>query len=165
MITTVVISLIGCIAFFLLILGVTVTLPSPGLISFFPEDVQERLRPRVENKPMTFKRFMGWVILAAFCILFIGLFVYGAADGIKNGYSFWQFLLRFLIIGASIKVFDIVFFDYFILTRTRFFQHFFPETEGCKGWKDFGFNRKQQIRQCILIPVCCLITALICTLF
>lgn len=61
------------------------------------------------------------------------------------------------------KVFDIVFFDYFILTKTRFFQHFFPETEGCKGWKDFGFNRKQQIRQCIMIPVCCLITALICT--
>ena len=34
---------------------------------------------------------------------------------------------------------------------------------GCKGWKDFGFNRKQQIRQCIMIPVCCLIIALICT--
>lgn len=164
MFLTAVLSLAGCIAFFLLILGVTVTLPSPGLISFFPEDVQERLRPRVENKPMTFKRFMGWVILAAFCILYIGLFVYGAADGIKNGYSFWQFLLRFLIMGASIKVFDIVFFDYFILTRTRFFQHFFPETEGCRGWKDFGFNRKQQIRQCILIPVCCLICAFICTL-
>lgn len=73
MILTVVLSLIGCIAFFLLILGVTVTLPSPRLISFF------------------------------------------------------------------------------------------PETEECKGWKDFGFNRKQQIRQCIMIPVCCLITALICT--
>ena len=73
MIVTVVLSLIGCIAFFLLILGVTVTLPSPGLISFF------------------------------------------------------------------------------------------PETEGCKEWKDFGFNRKQQIRQCIMIPVCGLIIALICT--
>ena len=113
---------------------------------------------------MTFKRFMGWVILIAFCILYIGLLVYGASDGIKNGYSFWQFYLRFLIIGASMKVFDIVFFDYFILTRTRFFQHFFPETEGCKGWKDFGFNRKQQIRQCVAIVVLSLIVAFICTL-
>jgi hypothetical protein len=77
MLVTFILSLTGCIAFFLLILGVTVTLPSPGLI--------------------------------------------------------------------------------------RFFQHFFPETEGCTGWKDFGFNRKQQIRQCIMIPVCCLIAALICT--
>ena len=165
MLLTAVLSLAGCIAFFLMILGVTVTLPSPMLISFFPEDVQERLRPRVENQPMTFKRAMGWVMLAAFCLFYIGISVYGASDGIKNGYSFWQFLLRFLIIGAAMKVFDIVFFDWFILTRTRFFQHFFPETEGCKGWKDFGFNRKQQIRQCIAIPVCCLICAFICTLF
>ncbi len=164
MFLTAVLSFAGCIAFFLMILGVTVTLPSPMLISFFPEDVQERLRPRVENQPMTFKRAMGWVILAAFCLFYIGIFVYGASDGIKNGYSFWQFLLRFLIIGAVMKVFDIVFFDWFILTRTRFFQRFFPETEECRGWKDFGFNRKQQIRQCIVIPVCCLICAFICTL-
>lgn len=164
MLLTVVLSLIGCAAFFLMILGVTVTLPSPKLISFFPEDVQERLRPRVENKPVTFKRFMGWVILAAFCLLYIGIFVYGASDGLKNGFSFWLFLLRFLIIGVSMKVFDIVFFDWFILTKTGFFQHFFPETEGCAGWKEFGFNRKQQIRQCIFIPVCCLICAVICSL-
>ncbi len=164
MLLTAVLSLAGCIAFFLMILGVTVTLPSPMLISFFPEDVQERLRQRVENKPMTFKRAMGWVILAAFCLFYIGIIVYGAADGLKNDYSFWQFLLRFLIIGAAMKVFDIVFFDWFILTRTSFFQHFFPETDGCKGWKDFGFNRKQQIRQCIVIPLCCLICAFICTL-
>lgn len=164
MLLTAVLSLAGCIAFFLMILGVTVTLPSPMLISFFPEDVQERLRPRVENQPMTFKRAMGWVMLAAFCLFYIGIVVYGASAGIKNGYSFWQFLLRFLIIGAAMKVFDIVFFDWFILTRTRFFQHFFPETEGCRGWKEFGFNRKQQIRQCIAIPVCCLICAFICTL-
>lgn len=126
MLLTAVLSLAGCIAFFLMILGVTVTLPSPMLISFFPEDVQERLRPRVENQPMTFKRAMGWVMLAAFCLFYIGIVVYGASDGIKNGYSFWQFLLRFLIIGAAMKVFDIVFFDWFILTRTRFFSALFP---------------------------------------
>ncbi len=164
MLVTVVLSLTGCAAFFLMILGVTVTLPSPKLISFFPEDVQERIRPRVENKPMTFKRFMGWVILVAFCLFYIGIMVCGAADGLKNDYSFWQFLLRFLIIGAVMKVFDIVFFDWFILTKTEFFQHFFPETAGCAGWKDFGFNRKQQIRQCVSIPVCCLIFAVICSL-
>lgn len=67
MLVTVLLSLIGCAAFFLMILGVTVTLPLPKLIRFFPEDVQERLRPRIENKPMTFKRFMGWVILAIIC--------------------------------------------------------------------------------------------------
>ncbi len=37
----------------------------------------------------------------------------------------------------------------------------FPETEGCEGWKQFGYNRKQQIRQCIIIPICCLLSALV----
>ena len=35
---------------------------------------------------------------------------------------------------------------------------------GCKGWKDFGFNRKQQTRQCVAIVVLSLIVAFICTL-
>ena len=47
----------------------------------------------------------------------------------------------------------------FLLTKTHFFQHYFPETEGCAGWQNFGFNRKEQIRQCIIIPVCCLALA------
>ena len=84
MLLTVVLSLAGCIAFFLMILGVTVTLPSPMLISFFPEDVQERLRPRVKNQPMTFKRAMGWVMLAAFCLFCIGIMVYGAVVDSKD---------------------------------------------------------------------------------
>lgn len=53
--------------------------------------------------------------------------------------------------------------DYILLTKTQFFQHYFPETKNCIGWKQFGYNRKQQIRQCIIIPVCCLIGALILT--
>ena len=42
-----------------------------------------------------------------------------------------------------IMAFDIICLDYFLLTKTRFFLYYFPETEGCAGWKDFGYNRKQ----------------------
>ena len=63
-----------------------------------------------------------------------------------------------------IMAFDIICLDYFLLTKTRFFLHYFPETEGCAGWKDFGYNRKQQTRQCILSLSGSLITAWIFTL-
>ena len=162
MVLTLILSLIGCISLFLTIWGVTVTLPTSLLIKNFPADVQVCLKPRLENLPMSFKRVTGWLILIAFCVLFLGLFVYGASDGIRNGYSFPQFFLSFFIIGALIKVFDIVCLDYILLTKTQFFQHYFPETNDCAGWKQFGYNRKQQIRQCIMIPVCCFIAALIC---
>ena len=67
--------------------------------------------------------------------------------------------LRFFIIGAVIKAFDIIALDWFLLTKTHFFQHYFPETEGCAGWKDFGYNRRQQARQCVMIVIGSAITA------
>ena len=164
MITTLLLSLSGCILLFLCIWGVTVTMPTELLAKNFPKDVQEALRPRLDSLPMSFKRVVGWVILIVFCLGFLGLFVIGAIDGLKNGYNFWQFFLRFILIGGIIKAFDIICLDYVLLTKTRFFQHYFPETEGCKGWQDFGYNLKQQTRQCIMILAGSLITALICSL-
>ena len=67
--------------------------------------------------------------------------------------------LESMPLTPKIKVFDIVGLDFFLLTKTRFFQHYLPETEGCAGWKQFGYNRKQQTRQCIIIPICCLLSA------
>ena len=114
---------------------------------------------------MSPKRILGWVILILFIAGYIGLFAIAGIDGIRHGFTFRQFFFRFLTIGAVIKVFDIVCLDYFLLTKTHFFQHYFPETEGCAGWKDFGYNRKQQIGQCIKIIIGSALTAWICTLF
>lgn len=163
MVLTLILSLTGCLSLFLAIWGLTVTMPTGLLARNFPSDVQACLKPRLESLPMSFKRVVGWIILIGFCILFLGLFIIGAIDGFKNGYTFLQFFLRFLIIAASVKVFDIVCLDYILLTKTQFFQHYFPETKDCIGWKQFGYNRRQQIRQCIIIPVCCLIGAFICS--
>ena len=165
MVLTLILSLTGCISLFLAIWGVTVTMPTGLLAKNFPSDVQVCLKPRLESLPMSFKRVVGWIILIGFCILFLGLFIIGAIDGFKNGYTFLQFFRRFLIIAASVKVFDIVCLDYILLTKTQFFQHYFPETKDCIGWKQFGYNRRQQIRQCIIIPICCLIGALVLSFF
>lgn len=159
MILTLLLAFAGCILLFLGIWGVTVTLPTGLLIQNFPEDVQEKLRPRIDSLPMSPRRVLGWIILILFCMGYIALFLIGGIDGMKNGFSFMQFFLRFFIIGAVIKVFDIAALDYFLLTKTRFFQHYFPETEGCAGWQDFGYNRKQQTRQCIMILIGSLLLA------
>lgn len=144
----------GCILLFLGIWGVTVTMPTKLLARNFPEDVQEKLQPRLNSIPMSPKRVLGWVILILFIAAYLSLFVIGGIDGLRNSFSFWQFFLRFFMIGAVIKAFDIICLDYFLLTKTHFFQHYFPETEGCAGWQDFGYNRKQQTRQCILTVIC-----------
>ena len=161
---TILLSIAGCVLLFLGIWGVTVTMPTGLLAGNFPEDVQEKLRPRIENLPMSPKRVLGWIILILFIAGYIGLFIAGGMDGLKNSFSFGQFFLRFFIIGAVIKAFDIICLDYILLTKTHFFQHYFPETEGCKGWQDFGYNRKQQTRQCVLIVAGSALTAWIFTM-
>ena len=50
---TVILSLAGCVLLFLGIWGVTVTLPTARLAKNFPEDVQEKLRPRLEGLSMS----------------------------------------------------------------------------------------------------------------
>ncbi len=161
MLLTMALSIAGCILLFLTIRGAVVTMPTGLLIGYFPKDVQERLRPRIESLPMSFRRAAGWIILVLSAAAYIGLFIAGGIDGIRKGFSFSQFFLRFFIIGAVIKAFDIICLDYFLLTKTDFFQHYFPETDGCAGWKQFGYNRRQQIKHCILIPICCAVLALV----
>ena len=161
---TVILSLAGCVLLFLGIWGVTVTLPTARLAKNFPEDVQERLRPRLESLPMSPKRMLGWIILALFVAGYLALFIIGGIDGLKRDFTFGRFFLRFLTIGVVIKAFDILALDWFLLTKTHFFQHYFPETEGCAGWQDFGYNRRQQARQCVMIVLGSAVTAWIFTL-
>ena len=156
---TFLLTIIMMVLLWLMIWSATVTLPYKGLIKNFPKDVQERLEPRLNNLPMSGKRIAGWAALLIILAMMIGVFIWGGLDGIKRSYGFGQLFLRFLIIGFGVKAFDIIGLDYFLLTKTHFFQHYFPETEGCAGWQDFGYNRKQQLGQIIMIPLACALTA------
>ena len=161
---TVILSLAGCVLLFLGIWGVTVTLPTALLAKNFPKDVQEKLRPRLEGLSMSPKRALGWIILVLFVAGYMALFVIGGIDGLRRGFTFGRFFLRFFTIGAVIKAFDILVLDWFLLTKTHFFQHYFPETEGFAGWQDFGYNRKQQLRQCAVIVIGSAVAAWVFTL-
>ena len=62
---TLMLSAAGCALLFLGIWGVTVTLPTRLLAKNFPEDVQEKLRPRLEGLPVTPKRAQSLSSIAA----------------------------------------------------------------------------------------------------
>ena len=156
---TLLLTLAGCALLFLAIWAATVTQPFKSLARNFPEDVQQRLKPRLDAQRMTAKRFFGGILVIILLLGYAGLYVSGGIDGMRNGFNLGQFFLRFVIISAGVKLFDILGLDFFLLTKTRFFQHYFPETEGCEGWQQFGYNRRQQMRQIIAIPVYCLLLA------
>ncbi len=133
------------------------------LFTTAPKDIQEAAKEHPERFPG--QHVLGWK-LAILCLLIaIGTFVYGGRNGVKNGFTFRQFFLRFLIMLYLWKAFDIVCLDWLLLTKSHFFQHFYPETEGCAGYHAFGFNRRGQIIRILVFPFVTAALAGICLLF
>lgn len=140
MLTTIALTLIMCALLFLMIWSATYFLPWKRLMDFFPEDIREKAinhRPPFKSAPV-----FGWVCMILCALGFIGVIVYGGRDGVQRGYSFSQFLVRFLIILFGVKAFDIIGLDYFLITKSHFFQRYLPETKGCTGYHRFGYKRK-----------------------
>lgn len=163
MLITIILTVIMCILLFLMIWSAVFFLPWKRLMDFFPEDIKEKA---IDHKPpFRTAPVIGWICMLLCMLGFLGVIVYGGWDGIHRGYSFVQFLVRFLIILFGVKAFDIIGLDYILITKTHFFQHYLPETEGCAGYHSFGYNRKEQMKQIIMLPFSALLTAWICTLF
>ena len=161
MLITILQTLCNIILLCLMILTATVFMPYRGLAKNFPKDVQEALKPRLDeiDKQPKAPRIFGGILIIITCLLFVGVFIWGGVEGMHHDFTYSQYLLRFLIISFGTKAFDIIVLDYFLLTKTNFFQNFFPETKGCAGWQQFGYNRKQQLGQSVFMLICCLLLA------
>lgn len=90
-------------------------------------------------------------------LMFAGAFVLGAWDGVKRDYGFLQFFGRFLAMLYLMEIYDICFFDWYLLCHSNFFPHFYPELKGVVGPQQFGYNKRRI--SCILFstspPVPC----------
>ncbi len=163
MTVTILLTVIMCVLLFLMIWSAAFFLPWKKLMDFFPEDIKEKA---IDHKP-PFKSapIIGWICMILCMFGFLGVIAYGGFDGVMRNYTFGQFLVRFLVILFGVKAFDVIVLDYILITKTHFFQHYLPETEGCEGYHNFGFNRKEQIRQIIMLPFVAVLTAWICSLF
>lgn len=162
MIVTFLLSFVLMAALFLLIWVAVALVQSEKLFTTAPKDIQAAALEREERFPGA--RILGWTLLVILAAAFLGAFVYGGWDGIRRGYGFWQFFGRFLTMLYLLKAFDIICLDWFLLTKSHFFQHYYPETEGCAGYHQFGFNRKEQLTRIILFPFLSLLLAWVCTL-
>ena len=132
------------------------------LFSSAPKDIQEKIQP----KPERFKgaKVLGWILMIISFIMIGASAVTAIWDGKRNKYTFRQYFKRFITIFYAYKAFDIIFLDWFMLHKTHFYQHYYPETEGCKGYHNFGFNKKSQIARILIYPLISAAAAKLCTL-
>ncbi|MBR0277084.1 MAG: hypothetical protein IJQ50_01305 [Clostridia bacterium] len=164
MLLTLILSLTVILSVLLMLYSAVALIQKKALFPSAPKDIQAVIRDRKKER---FKgaRILGVILLVISMLGFAGAFLYGAIDGIHNDFSVWQFFLRFSVIFYIYKTFDIICLDWLLLTKLHFFQHYYPETNGCEGYRKFGFNRKSQIMKIILFPFISFAAALICRLF
>lgn len=126
-----------------------------------PKEVQEVVQPKEER--FKGQHILGWMMgILALCML-LGSVLYGARDGIQKGFTFGQFLTRFLILMWGVQIYDVCIFDYYLLCRSSFFTHYYPETEPVLGPHLFGYNMKSHLTEALFLLLVSLVLSWICT--
>ena len=165
MLLTIFLAIVFCAAISLLLLSIIAFIQDKKFFSSAPKEMQEVIKPR-ENELFYGARAIGWTLIIFSFIMIAGVGIVSIWDGFRSGFDFWRFFLRFVIIFTVYKIYDMVCFDYFLLMKFKFFQHYFPETESAFQGRKYGFNIKSQLLKLLVIfPAASALAAWICTLF
>ena len=165
MLLTVFLALVFCAAITILLISAVTFVQDTRFFSSAPKEAQEVLKPR--NEELFFgARAMGWVLIILSVLMILGVGVISIWDGFRSGFSFLQFFLRFVLILTIYKAYDMIFFDWFLLCRFRFFQYYYPEAGNVMEGKKYGFNiRSQLLKLFVIFPAFSALAAWVCTLF
>ena len=164
MLLTIFLAIGLCAAITILMISAVAFVQDKKFFSSAPKEAQEVIKPR--NEELFYgARAMGWVLMIISILVILGVGVISIWDGFRNGFSFSQFFLRFVLIFTVYKVYDMIFFDWFLLCRFHFFQYYYPEVESVYNGRKYGFNIKSQLlKLLVLFPAASALAAWICTL-
>ncbi len=165
MFLTLFLALVCCAAITLLLVGGVAFVQEIRFFSSAPKEVQTLLKPR-DGELFYGARTTGWVMIVFSVLVISGALAAAVWDGLRSGYSFTQFFLRFTLILTIYKIYDMVFFDWYLLCKFHFFQYYYPETQPALSGRKYGFNIKSQLLKLLVIfPAVSALAAWICTLF
>ena len=165
MLLTLFLSIVFCAAITLLLVSAVAFVQDNRFFSSAPKEALEVLKPR-DKELFPGARTMGWVMMIISLLMILGVGVIAIWDGFRNDYTFREFFLRFVLIFTIYKAYDMIFFDWFILCKSHFFQYYYPEVESVYTGRKYGYNLKSQLLKLLVIfPAASALAAWICTLF
>ena len=164
MLLTVFLAIVFCAAITILLISAVAFVQDKRFFSSAPKEAQKLIKPRTEEL-FYGARAMGWVLITISILMILGVGVISIWDGFRSGFTFWQFFLRFVLILTVYKIYDMIFFDYFLLMKFKFFQHYYPELESVYEGRKYGFNiRSQLLKLLVIFPAVSALAAWLCTL-
>lgn len=131
MLLTLILALIVILSVLLMLYSAVALIQKKAFFSSAPKDIQAVIRDR-EKERFKGARIIGGTLLAIGMFGFVGAFFYGTIDGIQNIFSVWQFFLRFSVIFYIYKSFDIICFDWLLLTKSHFFNITIPKQQAAR---------------------------------
>ena len=164
MLLTIFLAIVFCAAITLMLLSAVAFIQKKEFFSSAPKEAREAILPR-EKELFYGARAIGWTLMIFSVLMILGVGIVSIWDGFRSGFGFWQFFTRFVLIFTIYKVYDMVCFDYFLLMKFHFFQHYYPETQSSLAGRKYGFNIKSQLLKLLVIfPAVSAGAAWICSL-
>lgn len=165
MLLTIFLAIIICAAMTIMMFAAVAFIQDKKLFSSAPKEFREVMQPR--DKELFYgARAIGWILIVFSFLMIIGSCVIAVWDGFRSGYSFIRFFYRFLLILTIYKLYDMIYFDYFLLLKFHFFRFYYPEIESVSRGRRYGFNIKIQLFKLLIVfPTLSALAAWICTLF
>ena len=164
MLLTIFLAIVFCVAITLMLLAAVAFVQKKEFFSSAPKEAQAVIQPR-EQELFYGARVIGWTLLLFSVLMILGVGVIAIWDGLRSGFTFWQFFLRFVLIFTIYKLYDMICFDYFLLMKFHFFQYYYPEVEPVYRNRTYGFNLKSQLlKLLVLFPAASALAAWVCTL-
>ena len=109
------------------------------------------------------QKIRGYTLYALAGLTFVGVLIWAGIDGVRSQMTWWMLWLRFFIMFLTLELYDDIFLDWFIFTKSGFFGYWvrkitgreLPEKNTEPQWD--GKEKKKLI----MVPVGTLILALI----
>lgn len=160
---TVALSVMTMAGYFLLLWSAVGFIQNKKFFSSAPKAVQAAVKPKEER--FKGQHIVGYVMLACGFIFMLGAVVLGFYDGIIRSFGYWAFFIRFVVMLVALEAYDVVFFDFFLLCRSNFFPHYYPEVKDVIGPHLFGYNKRTHVAHVVIFVAASFVLAYIGILF
>ena len=165
MLLTIFLAIVFCVAITIMLFAAVAFIQDKKFFSSAPKEAVEAIKQR--DKELFYgAKTIGRTLMVFSFLLILGTGVVSIWDGFRSGYTFIQFFIRFYLIFAIYKIYDMICFDYFLLMKYHFFQFYFPEVEKVYTGRKYGYNIKSQLLKLLVIfPAASALVAWICSKF
>ena len=105
MLLTVFLTIVFCASMALMLVSAVAFIQDNKFFSSAPKEAREVIRQR--DKELFYgARKIGWSLFIMAVLMILGVGVIAVWDGLRSGFTFWQFFLRFVLILTIYKICD-----------------------------------------------------------